>query len=85
MLYVHLPFCPELCYFCLCHTVITKKYDKVKRYLEYLYREIDLLRNFFDEHGITPKFREIHLGGGTPTVLEDKEFGELIEKIGKKR
>jgi oxygen-independent coproporphyrinogen III oxidase len=82
MLYVHIPFCHQLCTFCLCHKIITRNYDKMKKYMGYLFREIDMLREFFDEHSITPNFQEIHLGGGSPSVLDEPEFDQLIEKMG---
>lgn len=81
LLYSHIPFCPKQCYYCTCHTFITKDYEKIKKYLNYLFYEIDMLRNFFDKHAITPNFREIHLGGGSPTILQEKEFNQLLEKL----
>lgn len=81
MLYVHIPFCEQLCWFCTCHMLITREYEKVKNYLKWLYREIDLLRQFFDEHAFRPNFREIHLGGGSPTFVYEKDFDELVEKL----
>ena len=41
--YVHIPFCEQLCWFCTCSKFITKDYEKVKDYLNYLYKEIDIL------------------------------------------
>ena len=77
VLYVHIPFCPQMCYFCLCHFKITHNYEKIKNYLNYLYKEIDILKDFFDEHSIVPNFRELHLGGGSPTYVQEAEFIEL--------
>ena len=81
MLYVHIPYCEQLCWFCSCHMKITHDYEKVKRYLDVLYREIDLFCEFFDQYSITPNFREIHLGGGSPTYLLEEEFEQLVQKI----
>lgn len=81
LLYVHIPFCEQLCWFCTCHMLITQEYEKVKHYLGWLYREIDLLHVFFKKHSIRPNFREVHLGGGSPTFLEEREFDELIGKL----
>lgn len=81
LLYVHIPFCEQLCWFCTCHMLITREYDKVKNYLGWLYREIGLFRAFFEEHSITPNFREVHLGGGSPTFVNEKDFDELIERL----
>ena len=46
MLYVHLPFCEKLCYFCTCHTEITGDYGRLEAYLPKLYRWIDRYRRF---------------------------------------
>lgn len=82
LLYVHILYCTELCWFCTCHIgEITKSQDKRKKYLEMLYSEIELLRNFFDEHSLTPNFTEIHLGGGSPTDLSMPDFDRLIEAL----
>ena len=50
--YVHIPFCEQLCWFCTCSKFITKDYEKVKDYLNYLYKEIDLLFGFLNENKI---------------------------------
>ncbi|MFA5778967.1 MAG: oxygen-independent coproporphyrinogen III oxidase [Elusimicrobiota bacterium] len=81
LLYVHIPFCSKQCFYCTCHTYITNNYEKIKEYLNSLYCEIDLLREVFDKYSIKPNFKEIHLGGGSPTILLKKEFDTLIEKI----
>lgn len=81
LLYVHIPFCPKQCFYCTCHTYITNNYEKIKEYLNSLYCEINLLREVFDKYSIKPNFKEIHLGGGSPTILHEKEFDALIEKI----
>lgn len=82
LLYIHLPFCEQRCYFCICHTEVTKNYERVKNYLNNaLYPEIDLHCEFFGKNSITPNFQEIYFGGGSPTILQEKEFDRLIEKI----
>ena len=81
MLYTHIPFCPKQCFFCTCYSVVTKNYEAVKQYMRSLFGEIDLLCAFFQQRGITPNFTEIHLGGGSPTYLNESEFDLLIEKL----
>lgn len=81
LLYVHIPFCAQKCYYCTCHTVITKDYERIKNYLELLYHEIDLYHDFFKTNRIAPNFQEIHIGGGSPTLLREEEFSQLVEKI----
>ena len=83
MLYVHILYCTELCWFCTCHIgEITKSQSKRKIYLEMLYSEIRLLREFFDQHSLTPNFTEIHLGGGSPTDLIVPDFDRLVWNLG---
>ena len=83
LLYVHLPFCQELCWFCTCHVSITNSYDKVTGYLDWLFKEIDILHQTFQENSIKPKFVEIHLGGGSPTFLKEPEMDALVERLNK--
>jgi oxygen-independent coproporphyrinogen III oxidase len=81
LFYVHIPFCAELCYFCLCHKTITSNEDRINHYMGYLYREIDLLKESFEKNSLTPNFKEIHLGGGSPTILTMPEFDKLFDKL----
>ena len=62
LFYVHTPFCEELCYFCLCSKEITRDYEKVKSYLyDYLFKEIDLLKELFEKNGISLMFKRFIL------------------------
>lgn len=81
VLYVHIPFCQQMCLFCICHFLITHDYEKIKSYLKLLYQELDLFREFFKTHSITPNFKELYLGGGSPTYLREEEFCELKERL----
>ena len=80
-LYVHIPFCKRLCYFCFCITYITGNREQINKFTKYLFREIEMLNDFFKNNSIIPKVKEIHLGGGTPTYLTKEEFDGLIEKL----
>jgi len=73
-LYYHLPYCDTLCYFCGCNMLITRNRDRVKEYISYLKKEIDLLRTY-----LLPdrKVSQLHWGGGTPTHLLPDEINEL--------
>lgn len=74
-LYVHIPFCESLCYYCACNKIITKHHDRAAPYLRYLSREVDL----HTEHlGVGQTVTQLHLGGGTPTFLSDEELRELM-------
>ncbi len=74
-LYVHVPFCESLCYYCACNKIITKHHDRAEVYLRYLSREIDL----HTAHcGTGQVVSQLHLGGGTPTFLSDEGLRELM-------
>ncbi len=82
LFYVHTPFCEQLCYFCLCSKQITQDYEKVKNYLyNYLFKEIDLLKNFIEKNKIKLNVNEIYFGGGSPTYYKEEEFKNLVNKL----
>lgn len=74
-LYVHIPFCESLCYYCACNKIITKHHDRATSYLRYLSREVDL---HTAQLGVGQTVSQLHLGGGTPTFLSDDELRELM-------
>lgn len=81
-LYVHIPFCVELCYFCICHKEITRNQEKIKNHVYgSLLPEFDLLEAHFKKTNIRPRVTEVYLGGGSPTILDYAEFDALLEKI----
>jgi len=65
-LYLHLPFCEQLCTYCGCNKRITKNHAVETPYLEALLKEWDLYLQIFDD---VPVISELHLGGGTPTFF----------------
>jgi oxygen-independent coproporphyrinogen-3 oxidase len=77
-LYYHLPFCQSLCWFCGCTTVITTDQKKSGNYLEYLEREMDLMKPLIDPKR---KVAQLHFGGGTPTFSLPDEIRRLGEMI----
>ena len=77
-LYIHLPFCENLCTFCACHKRITKRHSVEKPYIETVLKEWDLYCDLLSER---PKIREIHLGGGTPTFFSAENLKKLIDGI----
>jgi oxygen-independent coproporphyrinogen III oxidase len=77
-LYIHIPFCESLCYYCACSKVITKHHSKSAEYLRYLSRELELQVEHF---GRGHKVSQMHLGGGSPTFLSDDELTDLIDMI----
>jgi oxygen-independent coproporphyrinogen III oxidase len=74
-LYVHIPFCESLCYYCACNKIITHDRAKAAKYLGYLLREIDLQSALFAEGALV---EQLHFGGGTPTYLSDDQMGDLL-------
>lgn len=82
LLYVHMPYCQKQCLFCTCHVLITSEYERVRAYMEILYREIELYRCLFTAWGIQPNFKEIHLGGGSPTFINEEDFQEMVDHLG---
>ena len=77
-LYVHIPFCHSLCYYCGCNKIITRNQDRVERYIEMLYREIDMQSELFDK---SRKIEQLHFGGGTPTYLDRDQLDDLMAKL----
>ena len=77
--YVHIPFCTSLCYYCACNKIITHQYAKALSYLESLRQELALLSPYLGEGN---KVSQLHLGGGTPTYLRDPELKSLMKMLG---
>ena len=76
--YVHIPFCESLCYYCACNKIITKHHERAEPYLRYLSREIDL---HTAQLGIGQPISQVHLGGGTPTFFNDRQLAELMDML----
>jgi len=77
-LYIHLPFCEELCTYCACNKRITKKHSVETPYLESVLKEWTM---YFSLFKTKPIIREIHLGGGTPTFFSPENLTRLIRGI----
>ena len=75
-LYLHVPFCESLCYYCACNKIITHDRSKAAKYLGYLVREIDMQASLFASCGAV---EQLHFGGGTPTYLSDAQMGALMD------
>jgi oxygen-independent coproporphyrinogen-3 oxidase len=74
-LYVHIPFCDSLCYYCACNKVITKHHSRSAEYLRYLALELALHTDLI---GKGPVVSQLHLGGGSPTFMNDDELRALM-------
>jgi oxygen-independent coproporphyrinogen-3 oxidase len=74
-LYVHIPFCNTICYYCACNKVITKDHGRSAKYIRYVGREIDIVGGLIEG---APKVEQLHWGGGTPTFLARDEMATLM-------
>lgn len=77
-LYVHVPFCAKMCWFCGCNTVITSKYERVQAFTDLLLAEIDLVsRSLGEDHPV----EHLHFGGGSPTILKPADFARVMNML----
>ncbi len=76
--YVHIPFCESVCYYCACNKVITKHHERSHEYLEALQTEIDL---HVAQLGRGQPVSQVHFGGGSPTFLSDDELERLLSML----
>ena len=77
-LYIHIPFCAHVCYYCGCNKVVTADRERAKPYLEALHKEIQLRG---DEIGKNPVVEQLHWGGGTPTFINAEQTAELMRAL----
>lgn len=77
-LYFHLPFCRSACYFCGCNVIYTAKEELKSRYIDFLFKELDILKNTINTE---QKVIQLHFGGGTPTFFSAAYLEKLIKKI----
>ncbi|MHA1151513.1 MAG: oxygen-independent coproporphyrinogen III oxidase [Alphaproteobacteria bacterium] len=82
-LYFHIPFCDSLCWFCGCHTKVVRRYSPIAAYMELLLRELDLVADLLPGSDKTGRHKvcHVHLGGGTPTILEPADMERLFERL----
>jgi len=73
-LYIHIPFCSQLCYYCGCNKIITRHQSKADVYLDYLAKEIKAQAPLSKHYTV----EQLHLGGGTPTFLNTKQMTRLV-------
>mgnify|MGYP003977016933 CR=1 FL=1 len=80
-LYLHVPFCDTMCWFCGCQTKVVNRYQPVASYLEILNREIDQVA---DVLGDRRPVAHIHWGGGSPTIVESDDFRDVMARLNKR-
>jgi oxygen-independent coproporphyrinogen III oxidase len=78
-LYVHIPFCESVCYYCACNKVITRHHERATEYLDALEREVGLVRSAMG--GSAQPVTQLHFGGGSPTFLSDAEIDRVMASL----
>lgn len=77
-MYVHIPFCESVCYYCACNKVITRHHERAEPYLQALAQEVAL---HVEQLGHGQAVSQLHLGGGSPTFLTDAELAQLMDVL----
>jgi oxygen-independent coproporphyrinogen III oxidase len=77
-IYVHVPFCQSVCYYCACNKIVTRNLDRGAPYVDDLVREIGLYRALL---GRREPVSQLHFGGGTPTFLSDESLQRVIDAL----
>lgn len=77
-LYFHIPFCDSLCWFCGCHTKVVRRYAPIAAYMEVMLGELDRVADLLPGRH---KVCHVHLGGGTPTILEPADMERLFGRM----
>jgi oxygen-independent coproporphyrinogen-3 oxidase len=77
-LYVHLPFCKELCYYCACNKKVTRNTQLAEVYLQHLDKEIEMHGKLFDRDR---QVIQLHFGGGTPTYYDDIQLRHIVQQL----
>lgn len=76
--YVHVPFCNTICYYCGCNKIITKDKSRADLYLDYLEKELDLVTQSLNDK---ERLVQLHFGGGTPTFLSDEQLTRVMDML----
>ena len=76
--YIHIPFCPQLCFFCGCNTTKSKGGETIRKYIDSVLKEMDTVFQHLDK---SRKVSQIHFGGGTPNSIQLHYLEEIVGKI----
>ena len=77
-LYLHLPFCSHLCFYCGCNKVVTRNQSKARTYLDFLFREMAFYGDLIDPGR---EIRQLHFGGGTPTFYDVEQIAAILQGL----
>lgn len=80
-IYTHFPFCMKQCFFCQCATVISQDLNKHRQTLSDMKHEIELYAKIFEAEGKRPNIREVHFGGGSPSILGEEDFAFFVDAL----
>lgn len=80
-LYIHIPYCQKLCWFCGCNTKIVNRYKPVQAYIQRLEKEIETIAEILPEKLIA---QHLHFGGGSPNILHHEDFSRLMRILHQK-
>jgi len=78
-LYIHIPFCNTVCYYCGCNKIVTKQYDRAAPYLDLLLKEIDHVADVMGD--CKRPVTQLHFGGGTPTFMSNDQMRAIMTKL----
>ncbi|PHR62607.1 MAG: oxygen-independent coproporphyrinogen III oxidase [Robiginitomaculum sp.] len=78
-LYVHIPFCEKMCWYCGCHTNVVNGYDRISAYVDDLLHEIELISKAGS--GAIGPVTHLHFGGGSPSMLKPEDFDAIVAKL----
>ena len=82
-LYVHIPYCAKLCYYCCCRLHVSNNRETINNFVKVLVKEINMFNSLLKENNISPNIKDIHFGGGTPSHLTVYEIEEIIQNLKK--
>ena len=77
-LYVHIPFCSSICFYCACNKIVTRNTAKAATYVGYLTREVQMQGALFRDE---PRVEQLHWGGGTPTYLTHDQMRAVMASV----
>jgi oxygen-independent coproporphyrinogen-3 oxidase len=77
--YVHIPFCQQLCWYCGCHTSVPNAYQRAVDYQKFLIKDIERTAKLVAKP--RGRVKHLHFGGGTPTYLKDRDIAAIVETI----
>ena len=77
--YVHIPFCRQMCWYCGCHTTIPNSYERAAVYTQRLLKEIDMTAPLLK--GPKGRVTHFHFGGGTPTYLREEDLAAIVQRV----